>query len=89
MRMLSVKPDHRKEAASEMATTESTRAYDCRHYDTCLMGAALVDMKTMPCSGCSRYCREEQMSLKDMISYVCIAAKILEVDETALFAQAV
>ena len=51
MRMLSVKPDHRKEAASEMATIENTRAYDCRHYNSCLTGAALVDMKTMPCSG--------------------------------------
>lgn len=61
------------------------RAYDCRHYDTCLTTAALIDMATMPCDGCKQYQHDGQMNLKDMVSFIHIAAHILEVDESVFY----
>ena len=86
-----IRPNARYNRETETTPIMNTgvRAYDCKHYDTCLMGAALVDMDTMPCDGCTRYRHDDQMSLKDMMSFVHIAAHILEVDESAFFSRRV
>ena len=81
------RPDARPKRKPEAppAMNKGVRACDCRHYDTCLTGAALADMATMPCGGCKRYQRDGKTNLKDVMAYIQIAAHILEVDTSAFY----
>lgn len=89
MTTLAVRPDARPKRKPETppAIKKAVRAFDCRHYDTCLTGAALADVDTMPCRGCRQYLRDDKMNLKDMMTYIQIAAHILEVDTSVFYNQ--